>query len=177
MKNCARGVKYPDRVLPEEELQRGNRTIEPLNLANEEAFQFYIKHRTNMSSEKAYKSSLHTELVIAMFEAIGRLMAEYEGGVMLKKFGYFQSTVIPYKYGVFNPGEEEHHHFFHTDGYIYTPMFYSDTTTNSCMRGFIMDRTFYAEVKTNLRHAFEKQFRPKLYYRLMKSLHDYKTRK
>ena len=104
---------------------------------------------------------------MSIFDAIGEVMLENEGGVFLKEYGYFSPILI--KAG--RRSKKQYDFYFHTDMEIYGLSFFPDATYKSCLRGMSMDRTYSKEMKLSFTKAtYENNYRPKLYYNLLKSL-------
>lgn len=143
------------------------RYVVPSLRPHDQSAYFYYRKNRKIFSDISENRTTYATVVKAIYEAIGELMFENEGGVFLRHYGYFSPIVI--KYGHFNPKRDDY--YYHTNMELYGLSFFPDTTYNSCLKGMSMDRTYSQKMKKDFTKAtYERDYRPKLYYTLLKSL-------
>ena len=137
---------------------------------------WFHKTNTKFNNRVPETRTTYSNAVMSIYQAIGELMLENEGGVELEEYGYFTAAIIPWK----TNGRDYKYNkdpYFHTNGQGYALQFYSDIFQKSCIKGMIMDRTFDHRIKKKFHKQMYNGFRPKLYYTLMRSVHANPARK
>lgn len=149
-------------------------TLNPLSIFNNNFFRWFETRKKDIQGIEKYEDL--SDCVNATTEAIAELLLEYEGGVFVKRLGYFCGMVIPWSKGfkIRTYGKTiKYDPFFHTDGYAYTLQFFPDTSRFSIFRGALMDRAFEPELKSKFGRRLYQGFRPKLYYTSVKDAYGY----
>lgn len=171
MKFTSRKYKYDADELELEENIFASHTINKYNVAGQKEY-WYFRRNTIRKKDKELSPTDYRRIVKAIYEAVKELMMEYEGGVFLKRYGYFSFLIKAYAK---NKGFKNKHYYDsleHTDGYQYIPILDTDVTTVSCINKMIMDRNYNQKTKqefwTKIR---DEGFRPKNYYTTLKSLY------
>lgn len=143
------------------------RYVVPSLRPNDQSGYFFYRKRRKIFSHVSENRTTFSKVVTAIFDAIGEVMLENEGGVFLKEYGYFSPILIRSGY----KPKIQHDYYYHTNMEIYGLSFFPDTTFGSCLRGMSMDRTYSDPMKKAFTKAtYEREYRPKLYYTLLKSL-------
>lgn len=141
--------------------------VTPTLKPNGQSAYFFYRKRRKIFSHISENRSTYSKVVTAIFNAIGEMMIENEGGVFLKEYGYFSPILI--KAG--HRSKKQYDFYYHTDMEIYGLSFFPEVTYGSCLRGMCMDRTYSKPMKLAFTDAtYKNNYRPKLYYTLLKSL-------
>jgi hypothetical protein len=147
--------------------ERSPKMLPCLKPYDQTAYWYYRRNR-KIHSHISENRSTYSKTVMAIYDAIGELMFENEGGVFLKEYGYFTPLLLKYTTETTNRPSPLYHH---TDLNNYGLSFFYELGTRSCLKGMYMDRTYSNPMKRAFTRAtYEKSLRPKLYYTLIKSL-------
>ena len=152
-------------------VKKKSRLLPHLKPHDQTSYFYYRKHRKT-DNEIGTDRTLYSKAVSEIFNSIGELMFENEGGVFLERYGYFSPMVIKYL-EKFDTMEK----YPHTDMNSYALYLFTDTTNKSAIKGMIMDRTFSVTSKERFKEKIYGSYRPKLYYTLLTSLFGHKNKK
>ena len=137
-----------------------------------------FKKKTSVKSDKKMSYLAYLKIVKSIYTAVAELMLEYEGGVFLKRYGYFSLLILPYEKRGLKIGKYYYDSLYHTDGYRYIPILDTDASSKSCIKGMIMDRGYKPKLKKEFwKKITEENFRPKNYYTTLKSMYAHKKAK
>ena len=135
---------------------------------------WWFRRNTPVKKDKQLSRTEYKRIVKSIFEATAELMQEYEGGVFLKRYGYFSLLIKPFGKKGIKIGKYFYDNLYHTDGYQYIPILDTDATRFSCIRKMIMDRTYSQPLKKKFwKLITDENFRPKNYYTTLKSIYGH----
>ncbi len=99
-------------------------------------------------------------------DKIGQEIVERKAGVHIKRLGYFFIWKIPRKTTYFKNvrgGTREEKYNYHTDHYMYSPVFLQSLDSTDSLKYWSMDNAFCEKVKVGVRKKVSSGYKYKIY--------------
>lgn len=167
-------TKTPEKI-PYEKIGKTRRLLPSFSPGEQKAYWYYRRNRKS-DHEVGENRTLFSKTIQSIFDAVGELMIENEGGVFLEEYGYFTAAVLPWTGNGLESWGRIIDPLFHTDGYLHSLQFFP-ISRKSCMKGMHMAKSYNTTYRSKYYEAILNGFRPKLYYSTLKSIHDFKKHK
>lgn len=157
---------------------RVTRFSKPYNILDKKNYSYYVHNFRKGINKKHWAKDRDelTKILRTICVVMGDFIVERQGGLLMKRLGYFCVWKIPrklpYKFLVKGQPLEERFNY-HTNYHMYSPIFVPNRNKNIFIRYWSMDSTFDNSVRKRLKNKILAEFKYKNYlYSVHRSSRD-----
>lgn len=143
----------------------GKKLAKPFNLLHHSINTEYLKQDIPKKYRLENREELR-KLVREICGVIGEEIVNSEGGVHINRLGYFFIWKIPKKmtYNThISGGKSEENFNYHTNHYMYSPIFLPSIDKKSTLKNWGMDNSFNRKIRFGIKDKLKSGFKYKIY--------------